>query len=247
MSKLQIVIPNEVRSLLFATSCRPPDFGLILNYMQRPLLLGHRGARASRHVPENTLESFALCLEHGCDGFEFDVRLSADGKAVICHDATTRGMKIAKTSSQDLGLPALEEVLQEFSSRAFLDIELKVTGLEKHTLAALRSLPPRKRYVVSSFLPEVLASIHGLDTTVPLGLLGENTRQLQAWPESPAHWIIPRLDLVNQALVKEFQAGGKKIMVWTVNRPDDMRRLADRRVDAIISDETESLVRTLRS
>ena len=49
--------------------------------------LGHRGARAVRQIPENTLASFELCLQHGCDGFEFDVRLSADGQAVICHDA----------------------------------------------------------------------------------------------------------------------------------------------------------------
>ena len=102
-----------------------------------PLLLGHRGARAFRHIPENTLESFELCLQHGCDGFEFDVRQSADGQAVICHDPTTRGMKIATTPSEELTLPTLEQVLEKFSSRAFLDIELKVAGLEPQTLAAL--------------------------------------------------------------------------------------------------------------
>jgi glycerophosphoryl diester phosphodiesterase len=215
--------------------------------MKRPLLLGHRGARASRHLSENTLESFALCLGHGCDGFEFDVRLSADAKAVICHDATARGMTIANATAQDLDLPVLEDVLLEFSSRAFLDIELKVTDLEEHTLAALRAFPPLRGYVVSSFLPEALAAINALDAAVPLGLLCENTAQLREWGESPAEWVIPRLDLVNQALVTEFHTGGRKVMVWTVNRPDDMSRLAEWGVDAIISDETEILVRTLRS
>jgi glycerophosphoryl diester phosphodiesterase len=127
--------------------------------MTATLLLGHRGARSSKHIPENTLASFELCLQHGCDGFEFDVRRSADGKAVICHDATIAGMRIETTASENLPLPTLEDVLQQFAGRAFLDIELKVAGLEAQTLAELRKHPPKKGYVVSSFLPEVLATI----------------------------------------------------------------------------------------
>src|SRR5208282_2045375 len=127
--------------------------------MTLPLLLGHRGARASRHIPENTLASFELCLQQGCDGFEFDVRLSADGRAVICHDAVAGGMKIEDTASKLLALPTLGDVLRQFAQRAFLDVELKVTGLESQTLALLHKYPPQKGYVVSSFLPAVLAAI----------------------------------------------------------------------------------------
>jgi len=121
--------------------------------MTGPLLLGHRGARAFRQIPENTLASFELCLRHGCDGFEFDVRLSADGQAVICHDTTIGGMKIEDTASESLPLPTLEDVLRQFAQRAFLDIELKVAGLAPQTVAVLRKHPPQKGYVVSSFLP----------------------------------------------------------------------------------------------
>ena len=141
--------------------------------MSLPLLLGHRGARSFRHIPENTLASFELCLQHGCDGFEFDVRRSADGQAVICHDASIGGMKIEKTASKTLPLPTLEDVLAQFASRAFLDIELKVLGLEAQTLAELRKYPPQKGYVVSSFLSEVLSAIHDLDPAIPLGFLCE--------------------------------------------------------------------------
>jgi glycerophosphoryl diester phosphodiesterase len=35
-------------------------------------------------------------------------------------------------------------------------------------------------------------------------------------------------------------------MVWTVNRPDEMLFMSDWGVDAIISDDTELLVRSLR-
>ncbi|MGC1220522.1 MAG: glycerophosphodiester phosphodiesterase, partial [Candidatus Sulfotelmatobacter sp.] len=68
----------------------------------RPLLLGHRGARAEKSIPENTLASFDLTLAQGCDGFEFDVRLTADGHAVVCHDATAHGLKIAESPAEAL-------------------------------------------------------------------------------------------------------------------------------------------------
>jgi glycerophosphoryl diester phosphodiesterase len=146
--------------------------------MTRPLFLGHRGARASRQIAENTLASFELCLRHGCDGFEFDVRLSADGQAVICHDAIRRGDEDREDGvRKSLALPTLEDVLGQFAQRAFLDIELKVAGLAPQTVAVLRKHPPQNGYVVSSFLPDVLTTIHDLDPAIPLGFLCE-TRHL---------------------------------------------------------------------
>jgi len=227
----------------------------------RPLLLGHRGARASRHIPENTLASFELCLQHGCDGFEFDVRQSADGAAVICHDPAIRGSEIGSTPARALALPSLEEVLQQFSSRAFLDIELKVVGLEMHLITALRRYPPKKGYVVSSFLPEVLGAVRDLDASIPLGFLYEKRGDLstesgassQATSEDesvpfafPVQWLIPRADLVDRKLIERTHASGRKVTVWTVNLADEMLQLAAWGVDAIISDHTEMLVQSVR-
>lgn len=210
------------------------------------MLLGHRGARAFRHIPENTSTSFELCLQHGCDGFEFDVRLSGDGRPVICHDAKIGGMEIKNSASKSLSLPTLEDVLRQFAHRAFLDIELKVAGLVQQTLSELRKHPPQKGYVVSSFLPDVLKKIHDLDPAIPLGLLCDTRDQLRAWRQTPAEWLIPQCDLADGELVELVHAAGKKIMVWTVNRAERMREFAAWGMDAIISDETELLVRSLR-
>ncbi len=211
----------------------------------KPLLLGHRGARACRQIPENSLASFELCLQHGCDGFEFDVRRSADGQAVICHDATIGGFEIANTLAKSLPLSTLDNVLEHFAGRAFLDVELKVAGLEVQTLAKLRQHPPQKGYVVSSFLPEVLATIHDLDPAIPLGFLCETRRQLRGWRQTPAQWVIPRFDLADRELVEPIHAAGKRTMVWTVNRAERMHEFAEWSVDAIISDDTELLVQSL--
>jgi glycerophosphoryl diester phosphodiesterase len=214
--------------------------------MTGPLLLGHRGARAFRHPPENTLASFELCLQQGCDGFEFDVRLSADGEAVICHDATAGGMGIATTASKNLPLPTLEEVLRQFADRAFLDIELKVPGLESETRAWLKKHPPQKGYVVSSFLPDVLSAIYGLDPSIPLGFLCEKRAELHGWRRMPAQWVIPRFDRADRELIELVHSAGKSVALWTVNRAERMHEFAAWGVDAIISDETELLVRSLR-
>src|SRR5689334_16063198 len=124
----------------------------------RPLLLGHRGCRGRKYrVRENTIAAFDLALNHGCDGFEFDVRLTSDGRGVICHDQRFAGASIAKRKSAELErLPLLEDVLERYAGRAFLDIELKVTGLDSCLLSALSRHPPQQGYVVSSFLSELL-------------------------------------------------------------------------------------------
>src|ERR1700733_8255029 len=97
-----------------------------------PLLLGHRGARAQKSVPENTVASFERALGGGGDGFEFDVRLTADGEAVVAHHAKVGSIEIARAAGGTLAeLPRLDQVLRGYQRSAFLDIELKVGGLEK--------------------------------------------------------------------------------------------------------------------
>jgi glycerophosphoryl diester phosphodiesterase len=211
-----------------------------------PLLLGHRGARAFRHIPENTLASFDLCLQHGCDGFEFDVRRSSDGVAVICHDATFGDVEIDKTPSNKLSLPTLENVLEQFAGRAFFDIELKVAGLESQVLTELCRHPPQMGYVVSSFLPDVLSEIHGVDAATPVGLLCDRPHQLRGWRQMPVEWVIPHFELADRELVDQIHEAGKRVMLWTMNREEQMLRFSEWGVDAIISDETELMIRTLR-
>ena len=54
--------------------------------MYNPLIIGHRGASAV--APENTMAAFREAIAVGCDGIEFDVRLTGDGVPVIIHDST---------------------------------------------------------------------------------------------------------------------------------------------------------------
>jgi len=213
-----------------------------------PLLLGHRGARAVKTVAENTLLAFDLALAHGCDGFEFDVRRSADSHAVVCHDPEIGGVQIASANAAQMSaLPLLSDVLQRYRHAAFLDIELKEPGLETIAASLLRQYTPSRGYVVSSFLPEVLRALNRLDRALPLGLICDTKAQLAQWRGLPIAYLIPHQRLALRRLLREIHDGGKKVLVWTVNNSADMKRLAKWGADGIISDETEKLARTLRS
>jgi glycerophosphoryl diester phosphodiesterase len=213
--------------------------------MTRPLLLGHRGARARKAIPENTLASFDQALADGCDGFEFDVRLTADGETVVCHDPKTAGIDISRATAKQVShLARLREVLQRYRD-SFLDIELKVKGLERMMLDLFLRHKPRRGFVVSSFQPGALKSLHALDAEIPLGLICESKTQLRLWNELPVEYVILQQVLVESELVRKIKGAGKKVFVWTVNAPADMRRVAEYGVDGIISDDTELLCRTL--
>jgi glycerophosphoryl diester phosphodiesterase len=211
-----------------------------------PLLLGHRGARASSSVPENTLASFDLALEHGCDGFELDVRLTGCGRALVCHDPKVGGVTVSRATARQLTyLPRLEDVLERYGQRVFLDIELKVKGLEPLALTALRNYRPGRDFVVSSFFPDVVMELKARSSLLDVGIICEKRSQLARWPKLPVEYVIAQEPLVNHELVQEVHHSGKRLFVWTVNNKKSMVRLADWGVDGIISDDTELLVHTL--
>lgn len=213
--------------------------------MNRPLLLGHRGARADKTIPENTLASFDQALADGCDGFEFDVRPTADGQAVVCHDPKIGKLQIARANLDQVSyLPRLEDVLARYRS-AFLDIELKVPGLERTVIEQLNTSRP-ERFVISSFLPEVLNAVYALNSNLPLGLICETKGQLLSWSKLPVQHVIPHYKLVRRNLIQELHEAGKMVLVWTVNRARDMEQFAEWEADGIISDDTKLLSETLQ-
>ena len=84
----------------------------------RTLRLAHRGDW--RHAPENSIAAFAAALAiPACDGLEFDVRASADGVPVVCHDATLERIHgrpdrvdaLSAAALEALGVPTLADVL----------------------------------------------------------------------------------------------------------------------------------------
>ena len=215
----------------------------LLSQYPKPLLLGHRGAKS--YAPENTIEAFELALQHGCEGFEFDVRLSADLQPAICHDPKFNRVEIARAERRSvLKLPTLEDVLIRFAERAFLDIELKVPGLEHITLKLLKRLPCERGCIVTSFLPEVLQRIHAIDVDIPLGLICRNRKQLAATMSLPLATIVLHASLVSRELTDMFRNRRMPVLVWGANRSAEMRSLVEDGADGLIIDDTRLAVET---
>lgn len=199
-----------------------------------------------RSVPENTLASFDLALHHGCEGFEFDLRSTKDGIPVLSHDPTFGSLEIAVATRNELPqLALLDQVLESYRERAFLDIELKVPGLEDEVIAALERHVPERGFVVSSFFPTILLDLRSRKAGLPLGLIADQREELDRWKDLPIQWVFPNHRLATEGLIEEIHRAGKKAGIWTVNESDAMRRFAEWGANAIISDDTELLVRTL--
>ena len=216
--------------------------------MTRPLFLGHRGTRI--YAPENTFAAFNAAIEHGCDGFEFDVRRTKDGVAAVNHDAHFHKLKMNETSFAKLKathpLPTLEETTREYGARCYLNIELKETGLELETLRVLELDPPQRGVMVSSFLPEVietLAQIRGAKNipaaNLPLGYICRNLKLLSKWKSLPISHAIINHAIYSKQLQGELADAGIKLFIWTVNEPDEIRRFVELGVDGIVSDDSK--------
>ncbi len=104
-----------------------------------PLLLGHRGARAFTSIPENSFASFDLAIEQGCDGFEFDVRLTGCGRALVCHNPKIGSVTVSRARANQLrDLPQLEEVIERYGNRVFLDIDAHESLVDEQLIAEVR-------------------------------------------------------------------------------------------------------------
>jgi glycerophosphoryl diester phosphodiesterase len=216
--------------------------------MTRPLFLGHRGTRI--YAPENTFAAFDAAIEHGCDGFEFDVRRTKDGVAAVCHDAHFHKLKIDEHSFAKLKavhpLPMLEETLREYGSRCYLNIELKDAGLEQETLRLLELAPPQCGVMVSSFAPEVIEALASsrrsqnvAPENMPLGYICRNLKLLSKWKSLPISHAIINHAIYSKQLQGDLKDAGIKLFIWTVNEPDEMRRFIDLGVDGIVSDDSK--------
>jgi glycerophosphoryl diester phosphodiesterase len=164
----------------------------------KPLVVAHRGASVEQ--PENTIEAFEAAIDAGADAVEFDVRMTADGQAVVMHDpdvsrttdgvglvsdltlAEIRKLSIALPGGGAARVPTLEEALACLSGRATVDIEIKNLPGEpgfmpdrelaiEGTIDALDAMGFPGQVIVSSFNPASIAHSRRLRPDVPTGLL----------------------------------------------------------------------------
>ncbi len=218
---------------------------ILLDPEARPLV-GHRGAAGE--YPENTLLAFDMALEQGADALEFDVRLTAEGIPVVIHDATVdrttegtgevRALTLPELQALDAGggerVPTLTTVLKRYPDTPFI-VEIKEVGAARPAAEVLTRHAAADRSIVGSFLhgalrpfgpPAFRRSASRRETVMfwaasRLGRAQAGTG-FQAFAVPERH---RRMTVVDRRFVEAAQRRGKPVHVWTVDEPEDARRL----------------------
>jgi glycerophosphoryl diester phosphodiesterase len=104
-----------------------------------------------------------------------------------------------------------------------------------------------QRVILQSFDPRTLRVMKKLNPQIRRAALFENQRD---WPEVAHEFeatiLSPEYKLVTGDRVAAAHAEGLEVVPWTVNKPDDWARLAEARVDAVISDDPAALIAWLK-
>ena len=228
-----------------------------------PLITAHAACRG--HAPENTLAGVRAALALGADAIEIDVRCTRDGTPVLLHDSTvdrtTDGegeiaalsLRQARRLAAGKGerIPTLREVLREVAGRALMVLEVKPAGIEEELLAVVRRARALDWCAVHSFLPRVVERVRRQEPRMPCSLLTDGRRvvdwgQLFAFALSlGAQGIAVHHGVVTPELVRGAHLRELRCSTWTVNRRDDVRRVAACGVDAITSDYPDRVRRWL--
>ena len=203
------------------------------------LLLAHRGDH--RRAPENSLAAFRAALTlPGIDGLELDIRASADGVAVVLHDATLsrvqgRRIRASRLTSEELaghGVPTLAAVLGASPPGAFLDVELK-EDLGEAVLAPIRAARGTPGgggagVVISSFDRAALASVRHREPTWPcwLNTAWLSDRAIRAAVELGCTAIAAEWHRIDARRADRVRAAGLELAAWTVRDPEVRDRLA---------------------
>ena len=210
------------------------------------LLLAHRGDH--RGAPENTLAAFAAALAiPGVDGIELDLRASADGIAVVLHDASLarvqgRSIRASRLTARELaafGIPSLVDVLAACPTGAFLDVELK-EDLGEAALAPLRAARSGHDggvagVVISSFDGTSLATIRRLAPAWPrwLNTAWLSDRAIRTATDLGCTGIAAEWHRVDAGRVARAREAGLDVAAWTVRDAVVRDRLAGLGVVAV--------------
>ena len=181
----------------------------------------------------------------GADGIETDVRITADGQAVLYHDgdllrmtgekgavedytlAELRELNVTKNGFSDK-IVTLEEFLRLFSFRDIrFAIELKGENAEKETARLLRKYDMASKTTVTSFNKKYLINFRELAPEFDTGFLTfiETDELFSSMKEIGIGEFCPLADMVTKEKVELWHSMGFSVRAWGVHSPELMRQV----------------------
>ncbi len=235
----------------------------------RPIAFAHRGGVFDGI--ENSMEAFERCVAMGYRYLETDVHLTKDGVVVAVHDPTlerttdragrVRDLTWAEVSKAKIGgtatIPRLDDLLDAFPD-VRLNIDAKVADVVTPLAELLvsRGRADLERVCLASFSDARIRKLRGLTGGAAAYSMGPAeigrlrvasfSRRAQRYLPLPGDVAqvpvtVRGRRIVDRRFVQTAHDLGKQVHVWTIDDPDEMRRLLDLDVDAIMTDEPQVL------
>lgn len=246
-----------------------------MQYLEnRPLIIAHRGAKAYAPENTMASFNFAAEVNADGVEFDIKLTKDGHIIIIhdLTVDRTTDGsgkvkdFTLAELKKLDAGkffseqyageeIPTLSDVLIKLPSNLVINIEITNygsmwDGLAKKTVELVKQLGKEKQILFSSFFPTNLMITKKLAPEIPVAILANSgasgwlSRSNLMRGISPQA-VHPYLSDVDKNFVDHQHKMGRKVNVWTVNDPFEMERLANLKVDGIITDDPQLARKTL--
>jgi glycerophosphoryl diester phosphodiesterase len=226
------------------------------------IVYGHRGARGE--APENTIAGARHAVARGVRQLEIDLRLSADDRLVVVHDATLRRTtgvpgkvgerpagQLAKLDAREdgppwpnkrgTGIPTMAALFRAVPEIRHWQLELKSLG-KRHNPRLAEAVVEwisehRPRAVVTSSEPDLIRTVKELLPHQATGFVSTTKNPEPVLEECGCDYLIAHWkSLEGRAQVRKLQRRGIHISTWTVNDASVIEQLYQLGIDSVITD-----------
>lgn len=228
----------------------------------KTLIIAHRGASNLAH--ENTLDAFQIAYDLKADGIELDLRQTKDGIIIVNHNPYINNLIIKDHTYQELQkealkenfcIPTFQEVITKFGGKIFLDIEIKEPGFESNVVNLLLNTTTLNMFMIRSFNKDIIIKVKEINKSINTALiLGERhlkygifSRIFEIFPKkhiikTECNVISPHHKLLLFRYIKRMHKLGLPVSVWTVNNEKLIKKLIDKQVDYIITNDPDKAI-----
>jgi len=238
-------------------------------YAQKIKITAHRGA--SGMAPENTIASVLKAAELKADYAEIDVQETKDSVLIVIHDGNfkrTTGVDknvwettYDEVEKLDAGssfsekfkgehIPLFETILDSAKGRIMLNIELKDNGhqqkLAERVIAAVEKKRMSSQVIITSFNRALIKKVRAMDKNLKVGYIFSVYPPDEDVFKADIDILSMGYKLINEETVRKANESGKKILAWTVNKPEDMERLSKFRIHSIVTNYPDKLQEILK-
>lgn len=206
---------------------------------------------------ENSLNGFRHAAEQGINRFELDVQLSRDNKLVVFHDTrltrlvgtkfkvrelTAEQLTQSVLKGTDQKIPLLEDVVNACPDVIHWQFEIKTSRTNPHFIRPMarliKNLNLQDKVTITSKHTGMLAAFKRILPDIPRGYVQEHglPNGIRTAKKLKCTYLCLNKNLAKRSYIKKAQERGLHVSIWTVNDPDDMKRLLRRGANSIITD-----------